>query len=181
MKLTCALPLAALTAALATSSAHADVKSFQLSLTPEVALQKTTTEIDGFSLNLWGRNPQQSLALGFVNGSSGDSGTFSLALLANYSDSYHGLSWGLLNVCYENYEGWQFGLINVTLDKFSGFQSGFVNFSGNTEGLQFGIYNYADKLNGLQLGLLNVDMDNDWFSKFPNQLAKGFPVINWSF
>lgn len=175
------LSLAAIAASLTTLSARADVKSLQLSLTPDVALHSTTTEIDGFSLNFWGQNPQQSLALGLVNGSTGDSGGFSWGLLVNYSDNFHGLNWGFINVCNQSFEGWQCGLVNVTLDKFSGLQSGWINFSGQTEGLQLGIYNYADKLNGLQVGLLNVDMDNPWFSKFPNHLAKGFPLINWSF
>ena len=58
---------------------------FQASLTPDIAIYPKTTEINGLSLNIWGENPQQGVALGFVNGSTGDSAGFSWGLF-NYSD-----------------------------------------------------------------------------------------------
>src|ERR1700748_554085 len=85
----------------------------QLSLTPDIALQPRTTEIDGLSLNIWGENPQRGLTLGFVNGSTGDSAGFSWGLV-NYDESYHGVQWGLVNYSRESFIGWQRGLVNVS-------------------------------------------------------------------
>lgn len=131
---------------------RADESAFQASLTPDIAVQSKTTEISGLSLNIWGENPQHGVALGFVNGSTGDSSGFSWALIANYDDSYTGV------------------------------QMGFVNYSKQDfKGLQWGFVNYAEKLNGVQLGLVNIVEDNGWFDQFPNKLAKGFPFFNWSF
>jgi hypothetical protein len=44
---------------------------FQASLTPDIAIYPKTAEIHGLSLSIWGENPQQGVALGIVNGSSG--------------------------------------------------------------------------------------------------------------
>ena len=59
----------------------ADEAIFQASLTPDIAIHARTTQINGLSLNIWGENPQYSLNVGFVNGSTGDS---------------EGLAWGLV-------------------------------------------------------------------------------------
>src|SRR5271170_8211052 len=82
-------------AALAISAAglRADEShGFQASLTPDIAIYPKTAEIHGLSLNIWGENPQQGVALGFVNGSTGYSAGFSWGLV-NYSESYTGVSW----------------------------------------------------------------------------------------
>ena len=86
---------------------------FQASLTPEIAIYSSTTEIRGLSLHIWGENPQQGLTLGLVNGSTGDSSGFTWGLF-NYTDSYTGVSWGLCNVSRLNYVGWQQGWINIS-------------------------------------------------------------------
>ncbi len=61
-----------------TSSVFATEKAFQASLTPDIAIHDKTTRIEGFTLSIWGCNPQTSFALGFVNGTSGDSKGVSL-------------------------------------------------------------------------------------------------------
>jgi hypothetical protein len=170
------------TISLAAIAGKADDNAFfQASLTPNIAIYSRTTEIDGLSLNIWGENPQHGVALGFVNGSTGDSAGFSWGLV-NYSDTYHGVSWALVNVNQTSYDGWQSGWINVAQGDFVGFQSGYlVNYANNFQGLQLGLVNYAQNLNGVQIGLANIAMNIPWFSEFPDKLATGFPIVNWSF
>src|ERR1039458_6632608 len=90
---------------------QADEPVFQASLTPDLAIHSRTTQINGLSLNIWGENPQSSLNLGFVNGSTGNSQGLAWGL-ANYSDSYTGVAWGLVNISRERFFGWQHGVIN---------------------------------------------------------------------
>jgi hypothetical protein len=160
--------------------AKAGEAGFQASLTPDIAINSRLTQIDGVALSIWGENPQHAFALGFINGSTGDSLGFSLGLL-NYSDSYIGVSIGLINVSQEEFHGWQDGLVNISQGTFSGFQSGWVNVSEEFHGLQYGFINYAENLDGVQIGLVNIAMENPWFDEFPNKLATGFPIVNWSF
>jgi len=152
----------------------------QLSLTPEIALYPRTTTVRGLSLNLWGENPQTSLTLGLVNGSTGDSGGLSIGIV-NYAETYRGLQWGAVNVSTENFLGWQHGFVNIAQGTFSGFQLGFLNVGENTTGFQLGALNYAQSLHGLQIGFINVAMNNPAFAEFPDKLAPGFPILNWSF
>ena len=154
---------------------------FQASLTPEIAIYPSTTFVRGLSLNIWGENPQTGLTLGFVNGSSGDSGGFTWGLL-NYADSYTGVAWGFFNVSQTSFIGWQHGWVNVAQGEFVGFQSGWlVNYAREFKGFQLGLVNYAEHLNGLQVGLVNMAMNNPWFNEFPDKLAPGFVFVNWSF
>jgi hypothetical protein len=154
---------------------------FQLSLTPDIAIQPKTTTISGVSLDIWGDNPQHSFNFGFVNGSTGESSGFSWALIANYDDSYTGVQWGLVNISHKSFVGWEDGWVNYSQGYFKGFQSGLVNVSQEAHGLQWGVVNYTESLNGVQIGLVNVIKDNPWFSGFPDKLATGFPIVNWSF
>lgn len=158
----------------------ADDSGFQASLTPQMAIEPNTTQINGVALSIWGENPQDAFALGFVNGSTGDSQGFSLGLV-NYADSYTGVSLGIINVSQQDFNGWQGGLVNYCQDSFTGLQSGLVNSSGEFHGLQCGLFNYTENLDGVQIGLANVAVNNSWFDDFPNQLATGFPIVNWSF
>ncbi len=169
-------------AALATSvaSLKADESVFQASLTPDIAIHPRTTEINGFALNIWGENSQHSLNLGFVNGSTGDSKGLGWGLV-NYDDSYTGVQWGIVNYSKKSFIGWQDGCVNVSKGYFKGFQDGLINVAEDAHGLQFGGFNYTEKLNGVQIGLINIIKDNGWFDEFPNKLAKGFPIVNWSF
>lgn len=155
-------------------------EAIQLSLTPDIALFPRDTTVRGVSLNIWGENQQYSLTLGFVNGSVGDSAGFSWGLV-NYDESYHGVQWGLVNVSKNEFVGWQRGIVNFDQGTFVGFQDGFLNIADEARGFQLGLVNYAQQLRGLQIGLVNVAMNNPWFNEFPDKLATGFPIVNWSF
>ena len=160
---------------------NAQESAFQLSLTPDIAIHPKTTRINGLALDIWGENPQHSLNLGFVNGSTGDSCGFTWGLV-NYSESYTGVSWAWINVNKTSFVGWQSGWVNVAQGKFTGFQSAWiVNYAKEFHGLQLGLVNYTEELHGVQIGLANVAINNPWFNEFPDKLATGFPIVNWSF
>jgi len=148
------------------ATASAESKPFQASLTPGVAIHSSDTHIEGVALSIWGENPQSAFALGFVNGSSGDSKGFSCGLV-NYADNYSGVEWGVVNYAKQNFRGWQWG---------------FFNYAGKLTGLQLGFVNYAETAeSGLQVGLVNIIKQNEWFSGFPDELAKGMLFVNWRF
>jgi len=150
----------------AVSAAHAETKGFQASLVPEVAIHSPDTRIEGFTLNLWGENPQSAFAFGIVNGSTGDSKGFSWGIV-NYADNYSGVEWGWVNYAKGNFTGWQYGL---------------GNFTNRLTGLQLGLINYAVTAeSGVQIGLVNIIKDNAWFTEFPKELAKGMVFVNWRF
>ena len=150
----------------AASSAYAESKPFQASLTPGIAINPKDTYIKGLILNIWGENPQSAFALGFVNGSSGDSAGFSWGLL-NYAENYTGIEWAAVNCVKGNFKGWQ---------------SGFFNYTGILKGLQLGAINYAETAEaGLQVGIINIIKQNQWFTRFPEELAKGMILINWRY
>jgi hypothetical protein len=159
---------------------QADDAVFQASLTPDIAIHSRTTQINGFALNIWGENPQSSLNLGFVNGSTGVSQGLSWGLV-NYADSYTGVAWGIVNISQENFYGWQNGAINYSQGTFTGLQSGWLNAAQEFHGLQVGFVNYSENLRGVQIGFANIALNNPWFNEFPNKLATGFPIVNWSF
>jgi hypothetical protein len=168
-----------MTFAVTAASAFADTP-IQLALTPDIALYPRTDFVRGLTLEIWGENPQAGLAIGFVNGSTGDSAGLSVGL-ANYADSYTGVQWGLVNLSTENFIGAQLGWVNVAQGTFQGLEWGFVNISEDTTGLQVGGFNYAEKLDGVQVGFVNVARNNALFTEFPQQLSPVFPFVNWSF
>ena len=153
---------------------------FQASLTPDIAIHSKTTQIDGICLSIWGENPQHAFALGFVNGSTGDSIGFSLGLV-NYAEGYTGFSYGLVNISSRYFSGVQMGYVNVSSGTFVGVQDGWVNIAEDFTGLQYGLINYAKNLRGVQMGIVNIARNNPWFKEFPDKLATGFPIVNWSF
>jgi len=157
------LTILALTVAVA--GAKADESFLQLSLTPDIAIQSRETRINGISLNIWGENPQSAFTLGFVNGSTGESKGFTWGIW-NYSESYSGVQWGIVNHSKTKFVGWQNGWVNIAKE-FHGFQSGLIN--------------YTESMSGIQIGFVNIINDNPWFEEFPNKLAKGFVFVNWSF
>jgi hypothetical protein len=149
------------------TSAYAESKGFQASLVPDVAIHSKDTHIKGFSLNIWGENPQSAFALGFVNGSTGDSAGFTWAVLVNYAENYTGLA---------------VAPVNYASGSIKGVQSGFINYAGKLTGLQLGAVNVAKTAqSGIQVGLVNVIQDNQWFTGFPQELAKGMIFVNWRF
>lgn len=153
---------------------------FQASLTPDIAIHSRNTQINGLALSIWGENPQSALALGLINGSTGDSSGLSWSLV-NYSDAYTGIAWGAVNFSRTSFVGWQNGTVNYAQGHFLGLQMGALNITENMDGLQIGVVNYAEHLHGVQLGFLNVAMNNPWFKEMPDKLATGFPFLNWSF
>ena len=158
-----------------------DSHPFQASLTPDIAIYSKSIEIRGLSLSIWGENPQQGLTLGIVNGSSGDSAGFTWGVF-NYAESYTGVSWGCVNYSTTRFVGWQYGYVNISKGNFAGFQAGWIfNYAQEFHGLQLGLVNYAENLHGVQIGLANIAMNNAWFKEFPDKLAIGFPIVNWSF
>ncbi len=155
-------------------------KPLQVSLTPGVSLFGKSERIEGLALSLWGENPQTALALGIVNGSTGDSAGFSLGLLLNYADNYRGIQWAPINYATGDFFGWQGGLVNYVEGSMKGLQSGLVNYAGTLTGLQFGLFNYAAHArSGVQIGLVNIMPDNQWFSGLPNELAPAMVFVNW--
>ena len=151
------------------TGALAETQVFQLSLIPDIAIHAKTTRIKGLSLSIWGENPQNAIALGVVNGSTGYSSGISLGLLANYAESYQGaqLAW------IANYAS-----VNLT-----GFQLAAFNYAGSLHGLQLGLVNFAESsYQGVQIGFINI-MNNTklWFRDFPNEVAPVMPFVNWRF
>lgn len=163
-----------------TAGLQAGESVFQASLTPDIAIFSRTTQINGLAIDIWGENPQHSLNIGFVNGSTGDSQGLAWGLV-NYAQSYTGVAWGFVNFSRENFVGWQGGVINCSQGAFMGLQSGGVNVAQGFKGLQLGFVNYAEDLKGVQLGFVNVALNNPWFTALPDKLATGFPIVNWSF
>ncbi|MFA7173892.1 MAG: hypothetical protein WC340_10855 [Kiritimatiellia bacterium] len=154
----------------------------QLSLTPEIALFDRTELIEGVALSIWGENPQTALALGFVNGSTGQSAGLSLSFVLNYADDYKGFQWAAVNYTKGDFLGWQAGFVNYTEGTMKGLQSGFVNYAGKLTGVQFGFVNYAESAEtGVQIGVVNLIPSNPWFSELPDQLAPGMIFLNWGF
>ena len=154
----------------------------QVSLTPAVSLFGANEQVNGLALSLWGENPQTALALGIVNGSTGNSAGFSLGLLLNYADDYKGIQWAPINYTKGDFFGWQAGVVNYVEGTMKGLQSGLVNYAGSLTGLQFGLFNYAASAkSGVQIGLLNIMPDNQWFSELPDELAPGMVLVNWRF
>lgn len=151
------------------TGALAETKGFQLSLTPDIAILPRTTQVEGVTLGLWSENPQNALALGIVNGSTGDSSGLSLSLLANYSESYKGaqLAW----------------VANYAKGEVKGLQWAAFNYASSLHGLQLGLINYAETADkGLQVGLINImNETRKWFGNLPNEVAPGMVFVNWRF
>lgn len=162
---------------------------YNLSLTPDKAVHDRREKINGMTLSLWGENPQNGLALGFVNGSIEQSTGLSLGIL-NYAENYAGVHWGIVNLAVEDFTGWQggpffgllFSLLNYTGGNMTGLQIGGVNYAGGLSGVQIGLVNYAQTANpGVQIGLLNLLPENAWFDRLPDELAPGMILVNWRF
>lgn len=170
-----------LVVALAATGAMA-TKPIQLSLTPDVSLFGQNEKIEGVTLSLWGENPQSGLALGIVNGSSGQSAGLSVGCILNYADNYTGIQVAPINYAKGDVLGWQAGFVNYTDGYMKGLQTGVVNYAGRLTGLQFGLVNFAQTAEtGLQIGLLNLMPQNPWFIALPDDLAPAMILVNWRF
>ncbi len=177
------------TSLLLAGGALAQSKPFNASLTPDYSVYGRNTGIEGLTLSIWGENPQASLAIGLVNGTTGQSAGLSLGLL-NYAEDYKGLQWSFVNYTTGDLLGWQggfgFGIaisaVNYTGGTMKGLQTGVVNYAGNLTGLQIGLLNYAETAeSGVQIGLVNIIPPNAWFTNLPDKLAPGMILANWRF
>ena len=182
--------LTCLAAIAVSTTAMAETRPVNLSLVPDVAIYNRTTTINGVTLSIWGENPQSSLAIGLVNGTTGNSAGLSLGVL-NYANNYTGCQWGLVNYTTGDFTGWQGGfffgiigsIVNVTEGNMKGAQIGGVNYAGRLSGLQLGVVNYAREAHsGVQVGLINIIPQNThWFSELPERLAPAMIFVNWRF
>lgn len=153
----------------------------QVSITPDIALCRRTTTINGLTLGLWSENPQTALALGVVNGSTGQSAGLSWAFILNYSENYTGIQWAPINYASGEFLGWQGGFVNYA-GTMKGLQTGTLNITSRLTGLQFGFINYAETVDtGLQIGLINIIPRNPVFTELPNALAPAMIFVNWRF
>ena len=97
----------------------AENKAFQASLTPDVAILDKTERIEGLTLSIWGCNPQTSIALGLINGTSEDSKGISIGF-ANYGQmSTEAYSW-VSPTPMTSSKGLQLGVINSAKKTSSG-------------------------------------------------------------
>ena len=170
--------------ALASAGAMAQMattKPFNMSITPDMAVYNRFTTIEGLTLSIWGENQQTSLALGFANGSKGQSAGLDLAFILNYADSYKGVQLAMINYNKQESLGWDGGLVNYTEGSMTGLLTGVVNYAGRLRGLQFGLVNFVDATDtGVQIGLINIVRPNTaWFSDFPHSLAPAMIFVNW--
>lgn len=157
-------------------------RPFQAALTPDIAIVPRGETVRGLSLNIWNENQVNGLSLGFVNGHVGESSGFSWSFIGTYAESYTGVIWGgIFAYTTGDVVGWQSGMVNISQGSLTGLQSGLVNWGQDVKGVQFGLVNYTEYLHGVQIGLANVVTSNEWFTDLPGDLAKGFPVVNWSF
>jgi len=93
-------------------TAMAESKPVNFSLTPDVALFSREFLIKGLTLSFWGENEQQSLALGIVNGTPGDSAGAAGAIMVNYADYYTGVRGAGVNYSAQDTLGWDGALVN---------------------------------------------------------------------
>jgi hypothetical protein len=165
-------------------------KGFQASLTPDIAVHDRGTDINGVSIGVWNENPSEKFQwqFGFVNGATGDSVGVQwfifLPTFYNYAENYTGAQLAIVNYTSGNFIGYQAATVNIIGGDFIGLQSGVVNYTKNTKaGVQLGLVNYTETVTDwcFQLGLVNIIADNEWFSDFPSDFAKGFVIANWSF
>jgi len=179
------LLIAALVTAVSAGT-YAETAGFQASLTPDIALQDRDTTINGVSIGVWNENPGSQWQLGFVNGATGDSAGLQwfvfLPTILNYAENYTGAQLGFVNYTTGDFTGLQWGAVNYA-HSLTGVQWGFANCATSVDGgFQWGVVNYADTAHNLfQLGLVNIINENEWFKDFPNDLAKGFVIVNWTF
>lgn len=171
-------------ALVASSALLAQSKPFQASLTPEIAIHDSMTMIEGLTLSVWGENPQRALAIGIVNGSTGDSAGFSFGFLLNYADSYTGVIWAPVNYTRGEVLGWQSGCLNYSEGRIKGLQTGWVNYAQRMKGVQLGFLNFVESADDVlvQIGLLNIIRSNQaWFANLPEELAPAMVFVNWKF
>ncbi len=188
MKKVIKLCIAWLGIAMISTSAMAEGRAFNLSLTPDIAVYDRDDTIEGVTLSVWGENKQTSLALGLVNGTVSQSEGVGLGFL-NYADSYKGVQLGMINYAKNDSTGWGNGYfslimscVNYTGSTMKGLCVGVVNYAGHLSGLQCGLINYVEDADGIQFGLINIiDKNKSWFEYTPGELAPVMIIVNWRY
>jgi hypothetical protein len=124
------------------AAAPATTKPLQLALVPPMQLVPEEQSIQGFRLNIYGRNENMSgVDIGLAHETTGD---------------FKGVEFGILNFVHGDGRGLQFGGIYSGADKsMSGLQVGMVNRTTSMNGVQIGLANFADNMTGFQFGLWN--------------------------
>ncbi|HUJ10510.1 MAG TPA: hypothetical protein VL171_10845 [Verrucomicrobiae bacterium] len=114
----------------------------QLALAPDVQLVNEDKSIQGFRLNIYGRNYNVTgVDIGLIHETKAD---------------FRGVSFGLVSIVHGTGRGLQFsGLYSEGTTSMSGLQVGMVNRSNSMHGLQIGLANFADDMTGIQIGLWN--------------------------
>lgn len=165
-----------------TTGVMADTKPFNISITPGISIFDRSTRIEGITLSIWGENPQLSLALGIVNGTTGNSAGLDWAWILNYADNFKGVRWALANYGKQDIMGWDGGFVNYLPGTATGLETGGVNYANRFKGVQFGFFNFVDTTDtGVQIGIINIIRSNkSWFSDLPNSLAPVMIFVNWS-
>ena len=131
----------------ATSAAPAQqstetVWPIQLALVPQVKLVHEDYSIQGFRLNIYGRNQN-------VTG-------VDIGLAHETKGNFSGVAFGVLSIVHGEGRGLQFdGIYSEATERMSGLQVGMVNRSKSMHGLQIGLANFADDMTGFQFGLWN--------------------------
>ncbi len=167
---------------LVAAGALAESSPLQLSVTPDIALFDRTVTVEGLTVGLWSENPQSALALGIVNGSSGQSAGLSFGAVLNYAGDYKGLELAPFNYVKGDFSGWQLGLVNYTERSMKGVQSGVMNYAGRLTGLQIGLINYAPTTrSGVQFNAASIFSENRWLTGLPDEPAPVTALINWRF
>jgi hypothetical protein len=126
----------------------------QLALVPQFQLVHEDTSIQGFRLNIYGRNQNVSgVDIGLVHETKRD---------------FKGVAFGLINIVHGEGRGLQFsGLYTETTTRMAGLQVGMVNRSNNMHGIQIGLANFADDMTGFQFGLWNEIKNKEQWNVIP--------------
>jgi hypothetical protein len=171
----------ALSSSLARSEESEKIAPFQASIIASgLSYEGRETRINGVVMGIWSENPQTALSISLFNGATGNSKGLQLGLL-NYAENYSGVQWGIINHVSGNFSGWQDGAFNYVGGMFTGFQSGCINIVKDGKGFQLGLLNVATNFHGLQVGAVNLNISNNFFSRFPSEVSPGMVLVNWSF
>ena len=129
-------------AAPSSSTDEGSVWPIQLALVPQVELVNEDNSVQGFRLNIYGRNYNMTgVDIGLAHETKAD---------------FHGISFGLMSLVHGEGRGLQFsGLYSEATTSMSGLQVGMFNRSNNMHGIQIGLVNFADDMTGFQFGLWN--------------------------
>jgi hypothetical protein len=146
-----AAPAAGSTAAAQTQEATLPL---QLALVPQFQLVHEDSSIQGFRLNIYGRNQNVSgVDIGLVHETKAD---------------FKGVAFGLISIVHGEGRGLQFsGLYSEGRMRMSGLQVGMVNRSNNMHGIQIGLANFADDMTGFQFGLWNEIKNKEQWNVIP--------------